>query len=287
MLNILRLTNKELKDGTAMLLGGFDGLHLGHRQLLSRAKESGLPVGIMTILGGKDESVFTLAERAEIFRRVGLDFAVAFSFSEIKELSPAEFLTILEKEFSPKLYVCGDDFRFGKNAQGTTETLRQSVATRVIVENLLLENGEKISTRTVKKRLSEGEVEKANALLCEEFFLLGEVYRDRGVGKTLNFPTANIRYPKDKFPIKKGVYETCVTVDGNGYKGITNFGARPTFDDGTVVTETHLDGFSGDLYGKTLKITFKRFLRETIKFTDAEALRKQLQTDIRRVREND
>lgn len=287
MLKILRLTNKKMTDGTAMLLGGFDGLHLGHRQLLSRAQQSKLPVGIMTIIGGKDDGVFTLAEREEIFRLVGFDFIVAFEFSKIKELSPKEFLSLLEKECNPKLYVCGDDFRFGKNAQGTAETLKQTVQLRVEVEKLLSVNGEKISTSTVKKLLSEGRVEQANALLCEEFFLLGEVYKDRGVGKTMQFPTANILYPKGKFPIKKGVYETFVTVDGKGYKGITNFGARPTFDDSTVVTETYLDGFSGDLYGKTLKIIFKRFLRETVKFTDVEALRKQLRTDIRRVREDD
>ena len=113
------------------------------------------------------------------------------------------------------------------------------------------------------------------------------MFKDRGVGKTIGFPTANIRYPKDKFPIKKGVYQTCVCIDGKAYNGITNFGARPTFDDSTVVTETYLDGFSGDLYGKTLEVQFKRFLREIKKFDSVEELQRQLQTDIRRVREND
>ena len=286
MLKTVRLTNTNI-NGSAMLLGGFDGLHLGHRLLLTRAKQSGLPVGIMTIVGGKSESLFTFLEREEIFRNLGVDFVFELPFSDIKELTPNAFLTLLEREFAPKLYVCGDDFRFGKNAQGDSKTLKQSTQIRVEVEKLLSIDGEKISTSTIKKLLGAGEVEKANALLSENFFLLGEVFKDRGVGKTLNFPTANILYPKDKFPIKKGVYETRTVIDGKAYKGITNFGARPTFDDTTVLTETYLDGFAGDLYGKTLKVGFIRFLREIVKFDSADALKKQLSEDIRRVREHD
>ena len=286
MLKTVRLTDKNI-HGSAMLLGGFDGLHLGHRLLLTRAKQSGLPIGIMTIVGGKSQSVFTFSEREGIFANLGVDFVFELPFSDIKELTPNEFLTLLEREFAPKLYICGDDFRFGKNAQGDSQTLKRSTQVCVEVEKLLIRDGEKISTSTIKKLLSLGEVEKANALLSESFFLLGKVYKDRGVGKTLNFPTANILYPKDKFPIKNGVYETRTVVDGTAYKGITNFGARPTFDDDTVVTETYLDGFEGDLYGKTLKIEFVRFLRGIKKFDSAEALKSQLSEDIRRVREND
>lgn len=286
MLKTVRLTDKNI-HGSAMLLGGFDGLHLGHRLLLTRAKQSGLPIGIMTIVGGKSQSVFTFFEREEIFANLGVDFVFELPFSDIKELSPNEFLTLLEREFAPKLYICGDDFRFGKNAQGDSETLKRSTQVRVEVEKLLIRDGEKISTRTIKKLLGLGEVEKANALLSENFFLIGEVYKDRGVGKTLNFPTANILYPKDKYPIKNGVYETRTVIEGKAYKGITNFGARPTFDDDTVVTETYLDGFEGNLYGKKLKIEFTRFLREIVKFDSAERLKNQLCEDIRRVKEND
>jgi riboflavin kinase/FMN adenylyltransferase len=103
----------------------------------------------------------------------------------------------------------------------------------------------------------------------------------------MGFPTANILYPQEKFPLKQGVYETCVTVDGVRYKGITNYGARPTFDNACVLTETYLDGFHGDLYGKALKVEFVRFLREITRFADMQALKQQLETDIRRVRNND
>ena len=274
--------------GCVMLLGGFDGLHAGHKKLVERAKEFSLPIGIMTIVGGKEEkSLFTLEEREEIFKRAGVDFAFELPFQEIKNLSPEQFSSLLISEFNPKAFVCGDDFRFGKNASGTPETLKEAGQVRVEVEKLITANGEKISSTTIKARVAAGEVERAGELLGEEFFLLGTIVKDRGVGKTLGFPTANAEYPKEKYPIKQGVYETRVCVNGKEYKGVTNYGNRPTFDNDVAKTETFLDGFDGELYGKTLKIRFVRFLREIKKFESVEGLQAQLKEDIRRVREDD
>ena len=271
-----------------MLLGGFDGLHLGHRRLLSCAKQSGLPIGLMAIVGNKaQENLFTFAERETIFRENGADFVFELPFGEIKDLSPQAFLEKLTAEFNPKLFVCGADFSFGANALGTPEMIKQQGQVRVEIQPLIEMYGEKISSRAIKNLLKEGEIEKANGLLGERFFLIGEVVKDRQIGRTLGFPTANIAYPKEKFPLQQGVYETRVCVDGKTYKGITNYGARPTFNDGQVLTETYLDGFDGNLYGKTLKIEFARYLRPVQKFESADVLKAQLQTDIRRVREND
>ncbi len=270
-----------------MLLGGFDGLHLGHRKLLSYARKSGLPVGVMTIVGGKGELLFTATEREDIFRRSGVDFVFELPFEEIRSLFPKEFLRLLKKEFSPKLVVCGEDFRFGAGAKGTPEIIKEGGDVCVEILPLVEMDGEKISSRTVKSLLEEGNLSKANEMLGDKFFLIGEVEKDRQIGRTIGFPTANIAYPKEKFPLKKGVYETRVFVDGKEYKAITNFGARPTFGDEEVWTESYLDGFDGDLYGKTLKVEFVRFLREITKFESAEGLKAQLQEDIRRVRTND
>lgn len=274
--------------GCVLLLGGFDGLHAGHKKLVERAKTYRLPVGIMTILGGKSEQgIFTLAERKEIFFRAGVDFILPFEFEQIKDLSPKDFLSFLKGEFSAKAFVCGDDFRFGKDAAGTVETLKGAGQVCVEVVELFKMNGKKVSSREMKSFLQKGEVEKTNELLEERFFLLGEVVKDRQIGRTICFPTANIAYPSDKFPLKKGVYETRVTYKNVTYKGITNYGARPTFDDKSVLTETYLDGFSGDLYGKQLKVEFVRFLREIEKFDSAQLLKAQLQKDIGRVRNGD
>lgn len=276
--------NKDAAKGVAMLLGGFDGLHVGHRRLLSRAKESGLPVGVMTIMGGKEGNIFTFAERERIFKSCGADFVFELPFAEIKSMTPTEFLDFLIKEFAPALFVCGEDFRFGSGAVGTPEIIKTSTQVRVEILSLVEMGGEKISSRKIKNLLYAGEIEKANALLGENFFLCGKVEKDRQVGRTLGFPTANIPYGDEKFPLKEGVYETRTSVDGKEYKGITNYGARPTFDNDKVVTETYLDGFSGDLYSKELKVNFVRYLRGVQKFASAEALKNQLEKDIQRVR---
>lgn len=288
MLKIVWLTDsKKDERGAALLLGGFDGLHLGHRQLLSRAKKSGLPIGVMTIFGGKGDGVFTRAERELIFKQAGADFVFELSFEKIKALSPEEFLGVLEEKFQPSLLVCGEDFRYGARAQGTAETLKAGGQVRVETLPLLELDGKKVSSRAIKEYLALGEIPRANAFLGERFFLLGEVIKDRQVGRTMGFPTANILYPQDKFPLKKGVYETRVSVGGAAYRGITNYGARPTFENDRVLTETYLDGFDGDLYGKTLKVEFVRYLRDIQRFENADALKEQLQTDIRRVRNGD
>ena len=192
MLKAVWLTEqRNIADGTAMLLGGFDGLHIGHRRLVERAKQSGLPVGVMTISGGKSEkNLFTFEEREEIFRSAGINFVFELPFSEIKDLPPNDFIALLQKEFSPKLFVCGEDFRFGADALGTAESLKRGGQVCVEIQPLVEIKGEKVSSGTVKKLLSLGEVEKANGLLGEEFFLTGEVFKDRQIGRTIGFPTA-------------------------------------------------------------------------------------------------
>ncbi len=270
--------------GCVLLLGGFDGLHAGHKTLMERAKGYGLPIGAMTIIGGKEgAALFTLAERLDIFTRAGAQLVLPMPFADIKDLSPETFAQDLEARCNPKAFICGDDFRFGKSAQGNGETLKSATHVRVETVELLKKDGEKISATRIKNHLAKGEIEAANELLGERFFLIGEVVKDRGVGRTLRFPTANIAYPEGKFPLKKGVYETRVSIDGKVYKGITNFGARPTFYDGSVCTETHVLHFDGDLYGKTVKVEFARYMRDITKFDGVEGLQAQLERDRREV----
>ena len=287
MLKTVWFTEKKKDNATTLLLGGFDGLHLGHRQLLRCAKQYPNPVGVMTIFGGKGDCIFTQEERELVFKKAGIDFVFELDFSKIKDLSPEAFLGALQKEFTPSLLLCGEDFRFGAGAKGDPATLKNQNGAMVQVLPLLEKDGKKVSSYEIKQCLASGEIQEANSLLGERFFLVGEVVKDRQVGRKLGFPTANILYPQGKFPLKKGVYETRVTVDGVEYKAITNYGTRPTFEDDTLVTETYLDGYHGNLYGKRLQVEFIRYLRGVERFDSAEALKEQLQADIRRVREND
>ena len=284
-----RLSEKQLHTTPCVLvLGGFDGLHEGHKTLLEKAKTLALPVGVMTIVGGKDETaLFTLTERRQSFSSFGADFCFAMSFEEIRSLSPVAFISLIQLEFTVSALVCGEDFRFGCGAKGKAEDLKTLVSVPVFIEPIKVMFGEKIGTTAIKKALACGDVSLAKTLLGEPFFLTGEVVKDRGVGRTMGFPTAYILYPQDKYPLKKGVYETEVCVEGISYRAITNYGARPTFQDEKTVTESYLDGFCGDLYGKTLTVRFVRFLREIKKFSSVEELKTQLLQDVRRIREHD
>ena len=207
-------------------------------------------------------------------------------FEEIKDMSPEKFIAFLGKECNAETFVCGEDFRFGKGALGTPETIKE-LGKNVFVEKILYDGDEKVGSSLIKRCLEKGEIERANTLLGFPFFLQGEVVKDRGVGALIGFPTANIPYPEEKFPLEKGVYESRVFVDGKEYKGITNYGARPTFDNDVVVTETHLISYMGDLYGKTLQVQFIKKLRENKKFENVEKLKEQLEKDVRRVTKDD
>lgn len=283
-----RLSEKKEEKGWALLLGGFDGLHRGHETLLSAAKATGLCVATLAIEGGKGEPLYTPTERDGLFSRAGIDAVCDLRFLEIKDFSAKEFALAIREKISPKVCFCGEDFRFGKGGIFGGAYFEEATEIPVRARPVLKDShGEKIGTEHVKKLLSAGKVEQANAWLTEPFFLEGEVKADRGIGRTISFPTANIEYPAGKFKIKQGVYETSVEIDGWEYAAITNFGARPTFQNGTVVTETHLIGFDGDLYSRRLHVRFLRFLREIEAFSSVEALKKQLKEDERRVKDGD
>ena len=292
---LLRQTGEEKnekkggnKRGCALLLGGFDGLHKGHERLVSVAKQSGLPVAAICISGGKGAPLFTAGERKRVFYENGISAVYPLRYDEIKDVSAKEFAREVKEKIAPARCYCGEDFRFG--AGGTADGRDFQAFSGVPVQTIPLlkdEKGEKIGAEQIKLLLSCGNVRAANALLCGDFFLTGEVIKDRGVGRTIGFPTANIAYPAEKFRIKQGVYETAANIAGKEYKGITNFGARPTFFNDAVVTETYFLGFSGDLYGKTLTLRFKRFLREIRAFQSADELKNQLDYDKRRVETGD
>ncbi len=288
MLKTVNLTGKYQSGAPCvMLLGGFDGAHVGHRKLISHAREYGLPVGAMTIGGGKKKkNLFTFSEREDIFRSLSVDFVFELPFSEIRDLPPADFVRILTEAFSPRAFVCGEDFRFGKGAEGTPKQIKDLTRVSVEILKLVCVDGEKASSSLVKELLEKGDAARAAKVLGEPFFLKGEVVKDRQVGRLMGFPTANILYPEEKFALKKGVYEAAAEVDGKEYKGISNFGSRPTFGNARVLTETYLDGFDGDLYGRTITVRFLRYLRDIKKFEDMNALKGQLESDIERVRSN-
>jgi riboflavin kinase/FMN adenylyltransferase len=220
---------------------------------------------------------------------LGVDEVCVAHFSEeYANTKPIDFLLRLINNRNIAAFVCGKDFKFGKNAEGNTDLLAKFCLEYGLKLSICdfeyNENGEKISTTQIKNCLECGDIIKTNKLLGGKYFICGEVVKGRQVGKTLGFPTANIEFPIDKFIPKTAVYATSVFIDGREYRAITNVGNAPTFNCDHNLIECHIDGFSSDLYGKSLKIYFDFFIRENKKFDCIDQLIEQLHDDLKVIR---
>lgn len=282
------LTGKEtFPEPCALLLGGFDGLHRGHAALLTAAKATGLPVGLTSIAGGKPGGeLFTLPERRVVFARAGIGFVLEYHFSEaFRETPPEQFLAELFARVNARAVFCGEDFRFGRGAAGTPELLQSLAPCPVHVLPLEESGGEKIATSRIKRSILNADMAGADALLMQPYFVQGEVEHGRHVGgPVLGFPTVNLTLPPEKAHPGEGVYGGSAETPAGTFPAVINFGARPTFGVPEKKVEAYLDGFSGDLYGKTVRVVPTRFYRPTQAFASAEELKAQLKKDIARLR---
>ena len=285
---LIRRYGEQIEMPCALILGGFDGLHLGHCALLAEAKKAGYPVCITTMLGGKGGMLFTQGERERLFESAGIDFVYEIPFTdELRDTSAEAFLNVLFEKIPAKLVICGEDFRFGRGAEGTPQRLKELAHCPVSVLPLVCRDGEKIAASTCKGYLRAGQVEKLNALLAEPYFMQGIVEHGREVGRTYGFPTLNLTIREDKLSPKEGVYGGYAVTPQGQFPSIINIGARPTFDVEEKKIEAYLDGFSGDLYGETVRIYPTQYFRGIERFSTAETLKEQLMKDIKRLRETE
>ena len=292
--------DEKTNNPIVLCLGGFDSIHLGHKKLISKANELKKELNaesavftydndIKSFSSKKSGLVFTYEERLDILQELGVDEACVAHFNEdYANTNPIDFLLRLIANRNIAAFVCGKDFKFGKNAQGNTDLLAKFCLERdlklCICDFEYDASGEKISTTQIKNCLDCGDITKVNQLLGGKYFICGEVVKGRQVGKTLGFPTANIEFPIDKLIPKTAVYATTVFIGGREYKGITNVGNAPTFNCTHNLIECHIDGFCGDLYGKSLKIYFDFFIRENKKFDCIDQLIEQLHDDLKVIR---
>lgn len=287
---------KELASETVCLaLGYFDSVHLGHRNLIDRARtlaeKQGCECAVATFsnnayrqFNASEKQVYTFDERCDILDKL-CDRILPMRFDVRLKNKPArEFLDALLAHYDIKAFVCGYDYLFGAGAKGDAELLssyaREHGMECLVVPKFSLD-GERVSTTAVKELLKKGMVEKANAFLGETFFATGRVIHGRGAGRMFDIPTANIKIRESKLLPAPGVYGTTCEIDGKTYYGATNIGARPTFDLYRSVTETMLADFDGNLYDKQIKIYFHKFLRPTVKFETPALLSKQVHKDLR------
>lgn len=282
-------------------LGFFDGVHIGHRALLERAKgvakELGLCFSVFTFssesegLKPREGRIYSTDEKCEIFESLGVERAVIASFEEISEISAEDFVRdVLSSELSCKIAVTGEDFRFGKGALGDTNALRRLMnetggsAIAVCDERV---GGEKISTTMIKELLSRGDARRAMKLLGEAYHVDSRVERGRGVGRTLGIPTINNSLPKNADFIAAGVYLSRVKIGGKFYTGLTNIGVCPTFEKRPPHAETFILNFSGEIYGDRVRIYLIEKIRDERRFPNESELVAEIEQNVRYAREAD
>ena len=274
---------------TALALGTFDGLHKGHREVLrlpDGCKKIAVifPLPPKALITGKPLALMLPQDKETALKDLGIDEIFTLDFEKVRTMPPEDFLRFLTDKFSPDLISCGFNYRFGKNAAGDKNLLEDFCKERGITlkcSEPVTENGETVSSTEIRHFLQSGDTEKANRLLYKPFSYTAEVISGDKRGRTLGFPTVNQRYPQCLLPPKFGVYVSRVTVDGREYDGITDIGVRPTFKTDYIISETFIKGFSGDIYGDTVTVSPRRFVRGEVKFSSVSELKAQINADLK------
>lgn len=279
---------------TAVALGNFDGLHKGHLAVINEAvteKSNGLLPCILTfdshpqktLRGSAPKKIMTRSLCEKTTAKLGCE-TVRISFEDVRNMTPEEFFNkILIKKLNVGFVSCGFNYRFGKNGEGTAETLRflcerAEIGFSCVGE--VLYNDEPISSTRIRQAIEKGDIETANNMLGRHFAYDFEVVHGDRIGKKLlGFPTINQIFPEWHIIPKNGVYASATEVDGTIYPSMTNIGKRPTVGGEELRSETCIIGFSGDLYGSHPEVKLIKLIREEKKFPSLEALSEQLKND--------
>ncbi len=286
--------NTDFKfEKSAVTLGKFDGLHLGHQRLIheviKKAHEDGLESVIFSFdttgLSGQ-KSLTTREERSLLAERMGVDDIVYYPVNEwTMGMSPRDFVEkILIEKMNVKYIVTGQDFRFGKNRSGDVNTLRElgrEYGFELCVMDSVEIQGEKVSSTAIKNYVRSGEIEKANEMFGFPFFYYGQVVKGNQIGRTIDSKTANLIPRDQKIVPEYGVYKTNIIVDGVKYKSITNIGLCPTVKEKKEITiETNIFDFDSEIYEKEVIVELVSFIRKEKKFDNIDALKSQILLDI-------
>jgi len=296
------LAEGALDKPSNICIGVFDGVHLGHRYLVSKVLESARSTGHLSGVVTFDRRpaelltphreiryLTTLEEKLDLLGQLGLDFVVALPFTEqLADTTARDFITALVERLHMRELWTGPDFALGRGREGDAEYLH-SLAEELGFQNHrlqpLTQSGDVISSTRIRNLIREGRVADATDLLGRYPSIKGAVARGVRRGHKLGFPTANLALDERLIAPANGVYAARILWDGANRAGVVNIGQRPTFEDQAQTTlEAHILDFAGDLYGKIVQVEFVKRLRPEKRFESAEALIAQMKTDVANTR---
>ena len=274
-----------------LALGTFDGVHKGHVRLLNAAKkyslEHGLLFGVYTFEKHPAGNVGLLtlnAEKCARFELCGADFVIFDDFDSVKNYSPNEFISYITEKIGTVCAVCGENFRFGKGALGSSGDLKrlmQKAGFDACVVTTLYDGGLSVSSTRIRNELENGNAQAASELLGYPFGFEAEIIHGASLGHTIGFPTINQELPKNKLRPKFGVYASCVEVCGKKRKGVTNIGVKPTVsDEKQVLSETYIIDFDENVYGKIARVSLYKMLRGEKKFSGIDELTQNISKNV-------
>ena len=287
----------KLEGASAVTLGKFDGVHLGHQKLISIVREKAEEMGLLSVMFTFDRIPLSIcpqknqhflstnSERRALCEKYGLDVEVEYPFTtELMNMEPEEFVeNILVKQLNARVIVVGTDYCFGKNRSGNVEFLIAN-AVKYGYETIVVEKekfqDKDISSTYVREELVLGHMETVNVLMGRPYSIEGIVCPGNQFGRKIKIPTMNIYPQESKLLPPNGVYASITQIDGKEYGGVTNIGTKPTVSTDQVIgVETNLFDYEEDAYGKHIKVKLLHFIRPEMKFESIEALSKQMESD--------
>src|SRR4029079_6435771 len=291
----------EIPRGAVVAMGNFDGVHLGHRAVIDAAlrmgRAHGKPAFAVTFephprsFFSPNSPQFRLSDEANKLRLLagtGLDGAVVMTFDKTRAGTSAQ--DFIHHDVIRRLGISGIavgyDFHFGKGRVGSPSLLVAEgprLGIEVDVQPHVDIDERPVSSSAIRTALAEGQIDEATAMLGQPWFVTGEVIHGEKRGRELGYPTANIRLDNN-CGLKHGIYAVRVGAGEQRFDGVASFGRRPTFDNGAPLLEIFLFDFKGDLYGQALDVAFIGFIREELKFSNVDALVKQMDDDSARAR---
>jgi len=290
---------KQRHKNSIILIGNFDGVHIGHRKLFELAKKYKkkfkLKIGVLTFEPMpkmffnkkiKNFRISNLDQKYQLLKKLSVDFIINKKFDKrFSKIKSLDFIkNVIHKKLKAKFVFVSNNFKYGNKREGNVSQLinfENKYGYKIIKSEPKMIKNKVISSSLIRNLLQKGFLEKANKYLKRNWSIIGKVEKGRQIGKKIGFPTCNLDI-KDYVLAKPGVYAIKVkTEKSNSFiKGIANLGYRPTFNQKKLLLEVHLFNFSGNLYNKYLTVEFLKFIRKEKKFKDTKQLKKQIKSDL-------